>query len=62
MNTPDESDDFERLHELVADMEDVKSLLNGMTGLAAVGLSRTAGAAIECAVTLHRPKRPATIA
>ncbi|WP_461186567.1 GAF and ANTAR domain-containing protein [Arthrobacter sp. Z4-13] len=62
METPDEADDFERLHDLVAEMEDIKSLLDGMTGLAAVALTRAAGATIECAVTLHRHKRPATIA
>jgi GAF domain-containing protein len=62
VDTPEEMDDFERLHDLVTGMEDIKGLLDGMTGLAAEALARTAGASVECAVTLHRRKRPATIA
>ncbi|WP_066293877.1 GAF and ANTAR domain-containing protein [Arthrobacter sp. B6] len=62
MDTPEEQDDFERLHDLVAGMDDIKGLLDGMTELAATALSKAAGARIECAVALHRRKRPATIA
>lgn len=62
MDVPDELDDVERLQDLVAGMDDIKGLIDGMTGLAAAALSRMAGVRIECAVTLHRRKRPATIA
>ncbi|NKR10569.1 hypothetical protein A5N17_13795 [Arthrobacter sp. D2] len=52
MDTPEEMDDFERLHDLVTEMDDIKGLLDVMTGLAAEALTRAAGAAVECAVTL----------
>jgi len=35
VDTPEEMDEFERLHDLVTEMEDIKGLLDGMTGLAA---------------------------
>lgn len=62
MDTPAEKDDFERLHDLVAGMDDIKEFIEGMTALAAANLSVTSGATVECAVTLHRRKRSATIA
>ncbi|WP_457962378.1 GAF and ANTAR domain-containing protein [Arthrobacter sp. D1-29] len=62
MDTPEEMDDFERLQDLVAEMEDIKGFLEGMTGLAAAAMTRASEARIECAVTLQRRKRPATIA
>lgn len=61
MNTPEVSA-TERLQELVAGMDDIKDLLDGMTGLAAAALTKLTGVRIECSVTLHRRKRPATIA
>lgn len=57
-----EADDFQRLHNLVADMEDIKGLLDDVTDLAATAMTRTAGTKIECAVALHRRKRANTIA
>ncbi|MEE2522342.1 GAF and ANTAR domain-containing protein [Pseudarthrobacter sp. J75] len=61
MGTPD-IDDLERLQDLVADMDDIKGFLDGMTALAACTLSRMSGARVECAVTLQRRKRPDTVA
>ena len=54
-------DDLEGLVDLVAGMEDIKSVLDGLTGLAAASMSSSTGVPIECAVTLHRRKRTATI-
>ena len=62
MDIPEEMDDLERLQDLTTEMGDIKGFLDGMTGLAADALSRACGARIECAVTLHRRKRSATIA
>lgn len=62
MSTVDQSDDFEQLHALITSTEDIKSFLNGMTGFAAAMMTRSAGARIECAVTLTRRKRSASIA
>ncbi len=57
----DTVDDLEGLVDLVAGMEDIKSVLDGLTGLAAASMSSTVGVPVECAVTLHRRKRTATI-
>jgi len=54
-------DDLEGLVDLVAGMKDIKSVLDGLTGLAAASMSSSTGVPIECAVTLHRRKRTATI-
>lgn len=62
MGTPEGTDDFEQLQDLVAEMDDIKGFLDGMTGLAAAAMTRASDARIECAVTLLRRKRPATIA
>jgi GAF domain-containing protein len=62
MDTPEGTDDTERLQDLVADMNDIKDLLDGMTRLAATTLTQLTGARIECSMTLHRHKRPSTIA
>lgn len=62
MNTGDQSEDFEQLHALITCSEDIKGFLDGMTGFAAAMMTRSAGARIECAVTLHRRKRSASIA
>ncbi|UZX03401.1 GAF and ANTAR domain-containing protein [Arthrobacter sp. CDRTa11] len=62
MDTPEEMDDVERLQDLVADMEDIKGFLQGMTGRAAAAMTRATNTRIECAVTLRRRKRSATIA
>ncbi|UUL77453.1 GAF and ANTAR domain-containing protein [Pseudarthrobacter sp. Fe7] len=55
------SDDLEELVDLIAGMEDIKSVLDDLTGYAAATMSTTTGMPIECAVTLHRRKRTATI-
>ncbi|MDQ0768069.1 GAF domain-containing protein [Pseudarthrobacter defluvii] len=57
----DIADDFEGLVDLIAGMEDIKSVLDGLTGLAAAAMTGATGVPIECAVTLHRRKRTATI-
>ncbi len=62
MGTEEQNEDFQRLHQLIAGADDVKGFLEGMTRYAAAALSRTAGSRIECAVTLHRRRRRATIA
>ena len=62
MTTEDQSDDFEQLHALIANSDDIKGFLNRMAGFAAAALTRSTGAPIECAVTLHRRKRSASIA
>ncbi|MDQ0663264.1 hypothetical protein QFZ35_001762 [Arthrobacter ulcerisalmonis] len=55
------ADDFEQLVDLIAGTEDIKSVLDGLTGFAAATMTRATGVPIECAVTLHRRKRTATI-
>ncbi|NUT69599.1 GAF and ANTAR domain-containing protein [Pseudarthrobacter sp. C4D7] len=55
------AEDFEELVDLIAGMEDIKSVLDDLTGLAAATMTSTTGQPVECAVTLHRRKRTATI-
>jgi GAF domain-containing protein len=62
VDTDMQNKDFQRLHQLIAESEDIKGFLDGMTRHAASSLSRTAGAPIACAVTLQRRKRTVTIA
>ncbi|WP_457945949.1 GAF and ANTAR domain-containing protein [Pseudarthrobacter sp. alpha12b] len=57
----DLADDLEGLVDLVAGMEDIKSVLDGLTGLAAAAMTGATGVPIDCAVTLHRRKRTVTI-
>ncbi|MDI2037141.1 GAF and ANTAR domain-containing protein [Paenarthrobacter nitroguajacolicus] len=57
----DWSDDANKLADLLVKAEDIKAFLNGLTQLGAAVVSRSTGAAIECAVTLGRRKRTATI-
>ncbi|WP_353710740.1 GAF domain-containing protein [Arthrobacter sp. K5] len=54
--------DFDRLHDMIAGSEDLKGVLDGVAGFAARALSRSTGERIECAVTLRRRRRSATIA
>ncbi|WP_186329242.1 GAF domain-containing protein [Arthrobacter sp. U41] len=54
-------DDFEQLVDLIADTEDIKSVLGGLTVFAAEMMSKATKAPIECAVTLRMRKRTATI-
>jgi GAF domain-containing protein len=62
MKAGDRSDDFEQLHALIASTRDIKGFLDGMTASAAAMMTRSAGARIECAVTLHRRKHGTSIA
>ncbi|WP_457973027.1 GAF and ANTAR domain-containing protein [Arthrobacter sp. D1-17] len=62
MDSPGHAKDVERLQDLVAGMDDIKEFLDGMTALGAAAVSRASSARIECAVTLRRRKRCATIA
>ncbi|MET1153770.1 ANTAR domain-containing protein, partial [Arthrobacter sp.] len=55
------ADDFEQLIDLIASTADIKSVLDGLTGFAAATMTTTTGVHIECAVTLRRNKRTATI-
>lgn len=50
------ADDFEGIVDLIAGTEDIKSVLDGLTGFAAASMTSTTGVPIECAVTLHRRK------
>lgn len=55
------AEDFEQLVELIAGTEDIKSVLDGLTMFAAGMMTTATGTHIECAVTLRRRKRTATI-
>lgn len=57
----DRAEDLEELVDLIAGMEDIKSVLDDLTGFAAATMTNSTGKSIECAVTLHRRKRTATI-
>lgn len=61
MVTEEFAEDFEQLIELIAGTADIKSVLDGLTGFAAATMTGTTGVHIECAVTLRRHKRTATI-
>jgi hypothetical protein len=61
VDTDAQNQDFQQLHELISDTEDIKGFLDGMTRHAAANLSRIAGAPIACAVTLRRNKRTLTV-
>lgn len=50
------------LHELVAGSADLKVILNGVTVFASDAMSKATGESIDCALTLRRRKRTATIA
>jgi GAF domain-containing protein len=62
VDTDRQNEDFQLLHQLIVEGEDIKGFLDGMTGHAASSLSRTTGAPIACAATLRRHKRTLTIA
>ncbi|WP_461187542.1 GAF and ANTAR domain-containing protein [Arthrobacter sp. Z4-13] len=62
VDTDRQYEDFQLLHQLIVESEDIKSFLDGMTRHAASSLSRTTGAPIACAATLRRHKRTLTIA
>jgi len=50
------------LHELVVGSSDIHGILNGVTGFASDAMSKVAGEDIDCALTLRRRKRTATVA
>jgi len=62
VETDEQNEDFQRLHQLITGTADIKGFVDGMTRYAATTLSRATGARIECAVTLWRRKRAVTIA
>ena len=62
VDTEEQNEDFQRLHQLITGTTDLKGFLNGMTRYAATTVSRATGARVECAVTLWRRKRAVTIA
>ncbi|WP_347108876.1 GAF and ANTAR domain-containing protein [Paenarthrobacter sp. S56] len=62
METDEQNEDFQRLHQLIAGADDIKGFLDGMTRFAATALTKASGSRIECAVTLRRRKRAVTIA
>jgi hypothetical protein len=47
MTTGDQSDDFEQLHALITNSEDIKGFLDQMAGFPATALARSAGAPIS---------------
>ncbi|MFE4195998.1 ANTAR domain-containing response regulator [Paenarthrobacter sp. NPDC056912] len=55
------AEDFEQLVDLIGGTDDVKAVLQGLTGFAAGMMTRITTTNIECAVTLRRRKRTATI-
>ncbi|MHA7263786.1 GAF and ANTAR domain-containing protein [Arthrobacter sp. TMN-37] len=62
MTSEENADDFERLHALISGTADLKAFLDGVTGFGSGVMTRVTGARVECAVTLRRSKRSATIA
>ena len=61
MSDQERSDDFEQLVDLISGTEDIKEFLDGLTNFSADMMRRATGVDIECAVTLRRRKRTATI-
>lgn len=62
MDSPGHAEHIISLHELVAGSADIQTILNGLTGFAADAISKAAGETIDCALTLRRRKRTATVA
>ncbi|MFF2843295.1 GAF and ANTAR domain-containing protein [Paenarthrobacter sp. NPDC057981] len=62
MESFDHGEHIRGLHELVAGSADIKGTLDGLTRFAATAISQSSGAPIDCAVTLRRRKRTATVA
>jgi GAF domain-containing protein len=61
MSAQERSEDFEQLVDLISGTEDIKEFLDGLTNFSADMMTRATGGDIECAVTLRRRKRTATI-
>ncbi|MDP9987444.1 hypothetical protein J2S98_002611 [Arthrobacter oryzae] len=62
MDSPGHAEHIISLHGLVTGSADIQSILNGVTRFAADAMSKAAGETIDCAVTLRRRKRTATVA
>jgi GAF domain-containing protein len=62
VDTDRQNEDFQRLHQLIGESEDIRGFLDGIAQHAAASLTRTAGAPIDCAITVKRRKRTTTIA
>ncbi|WP_369745662.1 GAF and ANTAR domain-containing protein [Paenarthrobacter sp. AMU7] len=62
METPVHAEHILSLHELVTGTADINAILQGVTGFASTAMSRAAGEQIDCALTLRRRKRTATVA
>lgn len=62
MDSPLHADHIRNLHELVTGTADIKGILQGVTGFAASALGTATGAPVDCAITLRRRKRTATVA
>lgn len=61
MSSEQLAEDFQSLVDTIAGTADVQAVLQSLTEFAAVMLSTATGEQIECAVTLHRRRRTATI-
>jgi GAF domain-containing protein len=62
MDTPSSDDPFIKLHDMIIGSANVSAFLGELSVLAASTLGETAGAHIECGVTLRQRKRSATVA
>jgi GAF domain-containing protein len=62
VETEDQNEDFQRLHQLITGTKDIKGFLDGMTRYASTTMTLATGERVECAVTLWRRKRSMTIA
>lgn len=62
MESPAHAEHIRSLHELVTGSADITGILRGVTGFASTTMSRAVGADIDCALTLRRRKRTATVA
>jgi hypothetical protein len=62
MTAESQPDNSGWLHDMIAGSEDLKGVLDGVTGLAAAAMTKSTGERIECEVTIRRHKRAATIA
>ncbi|MFP3581578.1 GAF and ANTAR domain-containing protein [Arthrobacter sp. SIMBA_036] len=58
---PEQEEDEQRLRQLIARSENVRSFLDGMTLYAATLMSRATGAPVQCALILWRPGGPVSI-
>lgn len=62
MGPAEESEHIRSLHDLVTGTAEFKEILEGVTRFASKAMSHVSGATIDCALTLRRHKRSATVA